>query len=442
MTPQRIVLRRAFEGAVAAADPAAAVRSHLPDPPERGRIIVVGLGKAAAPMAAAAEERYLGAGVPLEGVVVTRYDHAQPLQRVRCLEAGHPVPDAAGQAAAEAILASVDRAGADDLVLVLVSGGGSALACAPSHGLTLDVKQALTDALLRSGVDITEMNLVRKHLSRIKGGRLALRAAPARVVALVVSDVVGDDLAAIASGPTVADGSTPADALAVLDRYGLDAPDARAALERGASERTPQPSDPAFARVETRLIASNRESLAAAATVVEAAGYRPLTLSDAITGEAREAGAFHAAVALHAWREGQPAPPPLALLSGGETTVTVRSDGHPAPRGSHPAPRGGRNSEFALGLALALPDAESAPIAALAADSDGIDGFGGHAGAFVTPELLRGWDRRAARAALERHDSYTLFEAYDHLLVTGPTRTNVNDVRIVLVGTPDDGAMR
>ena len=427
MTSPRAVLRRAFEAAVSAADPAAAVRPHLPDPPARGRVIVVGLGKAAAPMAAAVEERYLDAGVALEGVVVTRYGHAQPLRRVRCLEAAHPVPDAAGQAAAEEILACVDGAGEDDLVLVLVSGGGSALACAPAPGLTLAAKQALTDALLRSGADIGEINLVRKHLSALKGGRLALRAAPARVLALVVSDVVGDDLAAIASGPTVADDSGPSDALAVLERYALDAGDARRALLRAEADADrPRAHHPAFERVETRLVASNQASLAAAAALLESEGYRPLVLSDALTGEAREAGAFHAAVALQAWRHGQPASPPLALLSGGETTVTVRGE----------AGRGGRNSEFALGLALALPAAGEAPIAALAADSDGIDGFGGHAGAFVTPELLRAWDRREARGALARHDSYALFEAHDHLLVTGPTRTNVNDVRVVLVDAP------
>lgn len=432
MTSPRAVLRRAFEAAVAAADPAAAIRPHLPEPPAEGRVIAVGLGKAAAPMAAAVEERYLDAGAALDGVVVTRYAHAQPLRRIRCLEAAHPVPDAAGQAAAEAIGACVDAADERDLVLVLVSGGGSALACAPAPGLTLAGKQALTDALLRSGADITEINLVRRHVSDIKGGRLALRAAPARVLALVVSDVVGDDLAAIASGPTVPDDSSSADALAVLDRYGIAAPDARAVLhgraagERDGAAERPSAAHPAFARVETRLVASNQASLAAAQALLEAEGYRTLVLSDALTGEAREAGAFHAAIALQAWRHGQPAAPPLALLSGGETTVTVRGEGG----------RGGRNSEFALGLALALPADGGAPIAALAADSDGIDGFGGHAGAFVTPELLRRWDRRAAREALQRNDSYAPFETHDHLLVTGPTRTNVNDVRIVLVGAP------
>jgi len=425
------VLRRAFDAAVAAADPAAAVRAHLPPPPPSGRIVVVGMGKAAAPMAAAAEDHYDALGVAVEGVVVTRYGHAAPLRRVRCLEAAHPVPDAAGVAAGRALLEAVDAAGADDLVLVLVSGGGSALACAPLAGLDLAAKQAVTDALLRSGADIGDINVVRKHLSHLKGGRLAARAAPARVLALVVSDVVGDDLAAVASGPTVADGSGPVDALAVLDRFDVAAPAARAALERaaraGAGAATP-PAD-ADARCETRLVASNQASLEAARAVLDEAGYRTLVLSNAITGEAREAGAFHAAVAVQVWRHGQPAAAPVALVSGGETTVTVRGEGG----------RGGRNSEFALALALALP--ADAPVAALAADSDGIDGFGGHAGALVTPTLLRALDRPAARDALARHDSYAVFEAHGHLLVTGPTRTNVNDVRVVLVGASDQ-AMR
>ncbi len=425
MGPQRALLRRAFETAVQAADPAAAVRPHLPAAPPHGRLLVLAIGKAAGPMAAAVEDHYLALGTPLDGVVVTARGHAVALRQLPCREAGHPVPDEASQAAGEALLDLADEAGPDDLVLVLISGGGSALACAPLAGLDLAAKQAVTSALLRSGADIGEMNLVRKHLSALKGGRLAARAAPARVLALVISDVVGDDLASVASGPTVADGSGPADALAVLERYALDAPAARAALERagsGGAGAAPAPDDPALAACETRLVASNQASLEAAAALLAAAGYRTLVLANAITGEAREAGAFHAAIALQAWRHGQPAASPLALLSGGETTVTVRGDGG----------RGGRNSEFALGLALALPP--NAPVAALSADSDGIDGFGGHAGAFVTPALLQGLDRRAARAALARNDSYAVFAAADHLLVCGPTRTNVNDVRVVLVG--------
>lgn len=421
----RDLLRSVFDAATRAADPGAAVRPHLPPPPERGRLIVVGMGKAAAPMASAVEGHYAALGTAIEGVVVTRYGHVEPLERVRLLEAGHPVPDEAGQAAGEALLAAVDGAAAGDLVLVLVSGGGSALACAPLPGLDLPGKQAVTNALLRSGADINEINLVRKHLSALKGGRLAVRAAPARVLALVVSDVVGDDLAAVASGPTVADGSGPLDALAVLDHYALDAPAARTALERaagGGEGGAPRPDDPRLATVETRLVASNQASLEAARAPLEAAGYRTLVLSNAVVGEAREAGRFHAAIALQAWRHGQPAAPPLALLSGGETTVTVRGEGG----------RGGRNTEFALGLALALPT--DAPVAALAADSDGIDGIGGHAGALVTPALLQQLDRRAARAALERNDSLAVFEQAGHAFVTGPTRTNVNDVRVVLVG--------
>ena len=427
MTDKRALLRRAFDAAVAAADPGTAVKPHLPEHRARGRIIVLGMGKAAAPMAAAVEEHYREKGTSVEGTVVTRYDHAVPLRHLTCLEAGHPVPDRASQAAGEELLAAADAAGADDLVLVLVSGGGSALACAPLPGLGLAGKQAVTEELLRSGADITEVNLVRKHLSLLKGGRLAARAAPARVLALVISDVVGDDLAAVASGPTVSDGSGPADALEVLERYSLHAPAARAALEAAASGgpgAAPDPGDASLERVETRLVASNQASLEAARALLEQAGYTALVLSNALVGEAREAGGFHAAIALQALAHGQPASPPLALLSGGETTVTVRGEGG----------RGGRNSEFALGLALALP--AGAPVSALAADSDGIDGYGGHAGAFVSEELLRVLDRKAARDALARNDSYVVFERSDHLLVTGPTRTNVNDVRVVLVGDP------
>jgi glycerate 2-kinase len=428
MAEPRILLAAAFRAAVAQADPARAVGPHLPPAPP-GRVVVVGAGKAAAAMAAAVEEAYLERGVRVEGVVVTRYGHGAPTSSVRVLEAAHPVPDAAGVRASEEILAAVAGAGPEDHVIAVLSGGGSALLCAPAEGLTLADKRALTEALLRSGATIDEMNTVRRHLSRVKGGRLAAAAAPAPMTALVISDVVGDDLAAIASGVSVADPTTFGDALAVLARHGIVSQAAERVLSEGAAgerEETPKPGDPRLARCRTLLVATNQTSLDAAAAHVRAGGYDTAILSSAIVGEAREVGAVHAAIALQAWRFGQPLRAPCAFLSGGETTVTVRGDG-----------RGGRNSEGALALALALPP--GAPVSALFADTDGIDGSEDHAGAFVTPELLRTIDRAAARRALDRNDSYGVFAAADHLLVTGPTRTNVNDLRIVLVHEAEGG---
>jgi glycerate 2-kinase len=424
----RSLLEGAFRAAVAQADPAAAVRGHLPPAP-RGRVVVVGAGKAAAAMAAAVEEAFDGAAA-VTGVVVTRYGHGAATRGVRVLEAAHPVPDEAGVRASDAVLAAVRGAGRDDHVVAVISGGGSALLCAPVPGLTLDDKRTLTAALLRSGATIDEINTVRRHLSRVKGGRLAAEAAPAPLTALVISDVVGDDLAAIASGVSVPDPTTFADALAVLDRYGIGHAAARRVLGEGAAgdrEETPKPGDDRFARCRTVLIATNQTSLDAAAGHLRAAGFEAAVLSSTVVGEAREVGALHAAIAHQAWRVGQPLRPPCAFISGGEATVTVRG------RGS-----GGRNSEAALALALALP--ADAPIAALFADSDGIDGTGGHAGAFVTPALLRTLDRHSARSALDDNDSFRVFAAADHLLVTGPTRTNVNDVRLVLVPKPHAGS--
>jgi glycerate 2-kinase len=375
-------------------------------------------------MAQAVEDAYASLGKEVEGVVVTRYGHGAPTRSVRVREASHPVPDEAGAEAAEEILALVAGAGAHDHVLVLLSGGGSALLCAPAAGLTLAEKGELTEALLRSGADIAEMNTVRKHLSRVKGGRLAALAAPAPLTALVVSDVVGDDLSTIASGPTVADPTSYRDALGVLERYGIDAPAARTVLREGVAgrrEETPKPGDPRLATVRTHLVVTNTGSLRAAAATLAAGGVTPHLLSSDLVGEAREVGRMLAAIAAQVWRSGEPLPPPCALLSGGETTVTVRGEGG----------RGGRNSEGALAFALALPG--EAVISALFADTDGVDGIGGHAGAFVTPRLLQGLDRAEARGALERHDSATLFAETGHLFVTGPTGTNVNDLRVVIV---------
>ena len=423
--PARL-LRAMFDAAVRAADPMHALADHLPDPP-KGRTIVVGAGKAAARMAAAVERHWTG---PVEGVVVTRYAHAVPCRRIEVLEAAHPVPDEAGVAASERILKIAEGAGADDLVLCLISGGGSALLTLPAPGLTLADKQAVNSALLASGAAIGEMNTLRKHISAIKGGRLAAAAAPARVVSLLISDVPGDAPAVIASGPTVPDPTTRADALAILDRRGVEVPAAvRAHLDSEASE-SPKPGDPAFDGNRIAMIATPQKSLEAAATVAREYGVTPMILGDAIEGEARHVASVIAAIAAQSRRYGQPLPPPCALISGGETTVTLAKD---EKGGNERSPGGGRNSEFALALAVALDGAPG--VFALAADTDGIDGSGPHAGAIVTPDTLA----RAAEAgvdphaALARHDSLAVFRATGGCVETGPTLTNVNDFRAVLV---------
>lgn len=414
-------LTSAFEAAVAAADPAAAVPAHLPPAPE-GRLVVVGAGKAAAAMARAVEDHY-PAGTRLEGVVLTRYGHGLPTRRIDVVEAAHPVPDEAGLRGTERILELVRGAGAGDLVLCLLSGGGSALLSAPD-GLSLDELVATNQALLRSGADIAEMNAVRKHLSRVKGGRLALAAAPAAVHGLIVSDVVGDDPAVIASGPTSPDASTFSEAVQVLERYGIDRPAARSVLEegvRGEREETPKPGDPRLRAVVNRVIASNQQALEGAAAALERSGWRTHLLSATITGEARVVGSVHAAIANQILLHGQPFARPCALLSGGEATVTVRGNG-----------RGGRNGEFALSVALGLP--RDAAVWLLAADTDGIDGSEDNAGALLGPDQLARLDPRNVAASLSRNDSYTALSAVEGLLLTGPTRTNVNDLRIVLIG--------
>ncbi len=413
-------LRVAFEAGIRAADPEVGVRAHLPDPP-RGRLLVVGAGKAAAAMARAVEDRYPET-VALEGLVITRYGHGLPTRRIDVVEAAHPVPDDAGAAATERILRLLAGAGEDDLVLCLISGGGSALLTAPD-GLGLPELAQLTEALLRSGADITEMNAVRKHLSRVKGGRLALAAAPAPVLALLVSDVVGDDPSVIASGPTAADGSRYADALAVLERYGIDHAAARAVLEagvRGEREETPSPGDPRLEHVVNVVIASAQTALEAAADALAGRGWSAHVLSGSMTGEARAVAGVHAALVRQVLAHGQPFERPCALLSGGETTVTVVGRG-----------RGGRNGEFALALALELPD--GAPVWWLAADTDGIDGSEDNAGALLGPEQRARMNRPAARDALRRNDSYGVLRELGALFVTGPTRTNVNDLRVILI---------
>jgi glycerate 2-kinase len=415
----RDLLRGMFDAAVAAALPARVVPAHLPPPP-RGRTIVLGAGKASAAMARAVEGHWRG---PLGGLVVTRYGHAVPCSRVEIVEASHPVPDAAGREAAARILELARGAGPDDLVLCLISGGGSALLALPADGLTLEDKRAVNKALLASGADIGQMNVVRKHLSAIKGGRLAAAAHPARVVSLLVSDVPGDDPSAIASGPTVPDPSTFEDARAILVRYGIEPPPAvRAHLAR-AAEETPKPGDPRLAGAETVVVARPQASLEAAAAVARKAGVTPLLLGDALEGEAREAGRVMAGIARSVAEHGRPLAAPCVLLSGGETTVTVRAGGG----------RGGRNTEFLLGLAIQLRGIPG--VWALAADTDGIDGSEADAGAIVAPDSLE-----RARALglsptglLAANDAWTFFEGLGDLVATGPTLTNVNDFRAVLI---------
>jgi glycerate 2-kinase len=422
-TDPRALLGRLFDAALSAADPARVVPPNLPTPP-KGRTLVVGAGKAAAAMAMAVEQHWQGA---LEGLVVTRYGHGLPCRRIEVIEAGHPVPDAAGTRAAQAMMERLNGLGADDLVLCLISGGGSALLVLPAQGVALDDKRAVTRALLASGATISEFNCVRKHLSAIKGGRLAAAAAPARVVTLAISDVPGDDPAVIASGPTVADPTTFADARGILAKYRIEAPPAIAAYLTAAAEESPKPGDPRLARTEYRLIATPQGALEAVAAAAREAGVTPVIISDSIEGEARDVALVHAAmaqqVAAGRFVVGVEAlEPPVVLLSGGETTVTVRGKG-----------RGGRNAEFALALAIALDGAEG--IYAIACDTDGIDGTEDNAGALIAPDTLRRAQSKGIdlKARLANNDGYGAFSALGDLVVTGPTRTNVNDFRAILI---------
>ncbi|HEV2188656.1 MAG TPA: glycerate kinase [Stellaceae bacterium] len=419
----REFLRALFDVALAASDPRRAVAAALPAAVP-GRTVVVGAGKASAAMTSAFEAAWPG---DLSGLVVTRYGHGVPCERIEIVEASHPVPDAAGQRAAQRILDLAHGLGPDDQLVCLISGGGSALLALPAPGITLEDKQEVTRALLRSGATIGEINTVRKHLSAIKGGRLAAAAAPARVVTLAISDVPGDDPAVIASGPTVPDPSTFADARAVLAKYRIDEPASVIAHLGNAAGETPKPDDPAFARAQYTLIASPQQALDAAADAALKSGVAPIVLSDRIEGEARDIGLMHAAIALQLaagrFRVGANAVKlPAVLLSGGETTVTVRGKG-----------RGGRNSEFLLSLAAALDGADR--IAAIACDTDGIDGTEDNAGAILLPDSIA---RAAAggislKAALADNDAYGFFRLLGDLIVTGPTLTNVNDFRAILV---------
>jgi glycerate 2-kinase len=425
-TDPRGFLRALYDAAVARALPAETTAPWLPPPP-KGRTVVIGAGKAGGAMAAAVDALW-PQGAPLSGLVVTRYDHVPPAYkskpgRIEVVEAAHPVPDEAGRHAAQRIAQLAQGLTADDLVLCLISGGGSALLSLPAAGITLEEKQAINRALLKSGAAIDEMNCVRKHLSAIKGGRLATNCAPARVVTLLISDVPGDAPEVIASGPTVPDSTTCADALAILRRYAIDIPPAaRAGLESGAFE-SPKPGDPRFAGHAVHMIATPRQSLEAAAELARAAGVTPYILSDEMEGESREVGKVHAALARSVARSGTPFAKPCVILSGGETTVTVTSKGG----------RGGRATEFLMGCAIALQGQPGVHV--LAADTDGIDGVEDNAGAIVTPDTLaRGLALGLkAQAFLDRNDAYNFFAPLSDLIVPGPTFTNVNDFRALLV---------
>jgi hydroxypyruvate reductase len=420
----RELLEDSFRAAVAAANPLQILPAHLPPPPA-GRTFVVGAGKAAASMALAVE-RHWPADAPLEGIALTRYEHGLPTTRLRVIEASHPIPDEAGEKAAREILEGVRGLGPEDRLLALISGGGSALLSLPAEGVPMVDLKAVTSQLLRSGAAIQEINTVRKHLSAVQGGQLAV-ASRAPVLALVISDVTGDDPTHIASGPCSPDPTTYADSLAILAKYKIEPPlSVRWRLESGAEGRTPEtpkPGDPALNHVETRLIGTAHRSLEAAAKRLRNGGVTPAVLSDSITGEASEVAKVMAALAREVRRYGTPWRPRAALISGGECTVTVRAE-----RG-----RGGRCAEFLLALAIELEGVEN--VWAIAADTDGIDGTEDNAGAILTPDTLAraraaGLD---AKAMLAANDSYGFFSALGDLVVTGPTRTNVNDYRAILI---------
>jgi len=412
---ERDLLTAMFRAAIAAAQPARTIAAHLPEAPP-GRLIVIGAGKASAEMARAVEQHWTG---PLAGLVVTRYGYAVPCKHIEIAEASHPVPDQAGLDAATRMLALIDNLTADDTVLCLISGGGSALLPLPLPGITLADKQSVNRALLASGASIGEMNCVRRHLSAIKGGRLAAACHPARVVTLLISDVPGDDPADIASGPTVADATTCADALAIVRRYGIALPPhVQNLLETGASESV-KPGDPRLARAEVRMIATPQMALEAAARVADIPVH---ILGDSIEGEARDVGKVMAAIALQVTRHGQPFAAPCILLSGGETTVTVRGNG-----------RGGRNVEFLLAAALALRGETG--VHGLAGDTDGVDGQEEIAGAYFGPDTLTRAFALGVKPqdSLDRNDGHGFFQALGDAIVTGPTLTNVNDFRAILI---------
>lgn len=419
ITDPREFLTALFNAAVAAADPEKAIRQFLPTKP-KGRTIVIGAGKGSAQMAAAFEKAWDG---PIEGLVVTRYGYGCACERVEVIEAAHPVPDEAGLVASKRLFEKLEGLTSDDLVVALISGGGSALLPSPPQGMTLADEIAVNEALLASGAPISAMNTVRKHLSTIKGGRLALAAHPAKVVSLIVSDIPGDNPAFVASGPTVPDRATRQDALAIVDAYRLKLPEAAMRHLETDAANAPMPDDPRFAGNEVHVIASAARSLEAAAAEAEKGGIKAVILSDSMEGEAREVAGVHAAMAREIATRGRPFEKPVLLLSGGETTVTIREKGG----------KGGRNSEFLLAFALGIEGVEG--VHAFAADTDGIDGSENNAGAFA--DFTSAGRMRATgedpKAALMRNDAWTAFSAVSDLFVPGPTGTNVNDLRAILI---------
>ena len=412
------LLRQMFDAAIAAAQPALCLPAHLPPPP-KGRTIVIGAGKASAAMARALEDNWAG---PLEGLVVTRYGYDVPCQRIEIVQAAHPVPDAAGLAASQRIAQMVEGLTADDLVIALISGGGSSLLVAPAEGLTLADKQAVNAALLASGATISEMNCVRRHLSSLKGGRLGALCHPAQLLTLLISDVPGDSPMDIASGPTLADSTSCLDALAIVQRYQIAMPEAMRALLESGSGETVKPGDPRLQHSNVRMITAPQMALEAAASVAKAAGITPYILGDSLEGEARDVAKTLAGITRQVVLRGQPFQTPCVLLSGGETTVTIRGKG-----------RGGRNVEFLLALAVALGDLDG--VFALAGDTDGVDGIEEIAGAILTPDTLaRAWAQGMnPRSFLDNNDAHSFFQALGDSVVTGPTLTNVNDFRAILI---------
>lgn len=418
----RELLLDMYNSAVAAVSAHACLPAFLPKPPHRGRTLVIGAGKGAASMAKAVEDHWEGDISNISGLVVTRYGHGVDCSRIEVVEAAHPVPDEAGRHAAGRMMEMARGLTENDLVICLISGGGSALLALPAEGITLEQKQAVNKALLKSGANISEMNCVRKHLSAIKGGRLALACAPARVVTLLISDVPGDDPGVIASGPTLPDPTTCAEALAILRKYRIDIPSRlEQHLDSGAGE-TPKPNDPRFARNTHYVIATAQQALEVAAQTARTAGITPYILSDRMEGEARDVGLVHAALARQIAARNQPFAAPCVLISGGETTVTVRGKG-----------RGGRNAEFLLSLATALNGLPG--VYAIACDTDGIDGSEANAGAIYLPESMAAAEKLGlrARAMLDDNDGFGFFSALGGLVVSGPTRTNVNDFRAILI---------
>jgi len=414
-------LRHMFREAVNAVDPLLVVPPHLPQQP-KGRTLVFGAGKASARMALAVERNWTGS---LEGLVVTRYGHAETCERIEIIEAGHPIPDEAGVNAARRMLDMTCGLTEDDLVIFLISGGGSSLLSLPAEGVELREKRAINGALLKSGAAIREINCVRKHLSAVKGGRLAMACYPAQVITLVISDVPGDDPAIVASGPSIPDASTGADALRILDKYGIRVSESVCTLLRDPTRGAPSIKEPKLRRNKVCVVATAQQALEAAAKAARENGYAPLILGDSIEGESREIAIMHAGIARQIVTRGQPIPMPCVVLSGGETTVTVRGNG-----------RGGRNAEFLLSLGIALDGL--AGVHAIACDTDGIDGTEDNAGCILTPSSLSrartmGLD---PKAYLANNDGYGFFEQLDDLLITGPTRTNVNDFRAILIGDP------